>query len=178
MLVALTASAHAGASKKDREAASKSTVHPAPLPAGAKPVTLINLFNDHTHEWLAVDPVHVPASSDYFLRDHYTNEATRMEPALVQLVVAAARHFKRETVTIVSAFRHPKFNLILRKKGHQVARDSQHTHGNAIDFYLPDVTTRDLQAWAKAQHRGGVGIYLQSGFVHMDTGPIRFWSGD
>ena len=96
----------------------------------------------------------------------------------MQLVVAAARHFKRETVTIVSAFRHPKFNLILRKKGHQVARDSQHTHGNAIDFYLPDVTTRDLQAWAKAQHRGGVGIYLQSGFVHMDTGPIRFWSGD
>jgi uncharacterized protein YcbK (DUF882 family) len=68
--------------------------------------------------------------------------------------------------------------LILRKKGHQVARDSQHTLGHAIDFFLPDVPTRDLHAWAKAQKLGGVGIYLESGFVHMDTGPVRYWSGD
>ena len=70
------------------------------------------------------------------------------------------------------------YNLILRKKGHQVARDSQHTHGNAIDFYLPNVTAQALQAWAKAQKLGGVGLYPDSGFVHMDTGPIRSWSGE
>jgi uncharacterized protein YcbK (DUF882 family) len=40
------------------------------------------------------------------------------------------------------------------------------------------VTTQQLQAWAKAQKIGGVGLYLESAFVHMDTGPIRFWSGD
>jgi hypothetical protein len=96
----------------------------------------------------------------------------------IPIVVAAAQHFHSEVVDVVSAFRHPKFNLILRKKGHQVARDSQHTHGNAIDFFVPNVTTPQLHAWAKAQKLGGVGIYLQSGFVHMDTGPIRFWSGD
>ena len=79
---------------------------------------------------------------------------------------------------MVSGFRHPKFNLILRKKGHQVARDSQHTHGNACDFFIPHIPTRALQAWAKDQKIGGVGRYLDSGFVHMDTGPIRFWSGD
>jgi uncharacterized protein YcbK (DUF882 family) len=67
---------------------------------------------------------------------------------------------------------------MLRKKGHQVARDSQHTHGNAVDFFIPHVTTKQLHAWAKAQKLGGVGLYLESGFVHMDTGPIRFWSGD
>ncbi|HEY6036115.1 MAG TPA: DUF882 domain-containing protein [Kofleriaceae bacterium] len=136
------------------------------------------MFNEHTHEWLAVDPTAPPADTDHFLRDHYTNKWTKMDPALVPIVVKAAKSFHSDVVDIVSGFRHPKFNLILRKKGHQVARDSQHTHGNAIDFFLPHVTTQQLQAWAKAQKLGGVGLYLQSGFVHMDTGPIRFWSGD
>ena len=67
---------------------------------------------------------------------------------------------------------------ILRKKGHQVARDSNHTKGNAVDFYLPKIATMKLHAWAKDRKLGGVGLYLASGFVHMDTGPIRFWSGE
>lgn len=178
LLLAATSLAQAGAAKKDREAATKSVEHPAPPVVGTRPAPLINLYNEHTLEWLAVNPSALPANSDHFLRDHYTNEATQMDRRLVPIVVAAALHFKIDTVHIVSSYRHPKFNLILRKKGHQVARDSQHTHGNAIDFFLATVTTQQLHAWAKAQHRGGVGIYLQSGFVHMDTGPIRFWSGD
>ena len=174
--MSLTASAEPA--KKDRELAEKTRNHPAPPAPGTKPVALINLFNEHTHEWLAVDPAALPADSDHFLRDHYTNRSIKMDAQLVPIVVHAAQHFHQEVVSIVSAFRHPKFNLILRKKGHQVARDSQHTHGNAIDFLLPNVTTQQLHAWAKAQKIGGVGLYLESKFVHMDTGPIRFWSGD
>jgi uncharacterized protein YcbK (DUF882 family) len=174
-LVVLSAAAHAAPLKKDRP---KDTHHPAPPVAGTKPAPLINLFNEHTHEWLAVDPAHLPSDTDHFLRDHYTNEAMKMDPQLIPIVVAAAQNFHSDMVSIISAFRHPKFNLILRKKGHQVARDSQHTHGNAIDFALPNVTTLQLHAWAKAQKRGGVGLYLESKFVHMDIGPIRSWSGD
>lgn len=177
LVAALCGVAH-GDAKKDLAAKAKSSSHGAVPAAGTKPVPLVNLFNEHTHEWLAVDPKHLPAESNHFLRDHYTNQAMQMEPKLVPIVVAAAQHFKQDTVHIVSAFRHPKFNLILRKKGHQVARDSQHTHGNAIDFFLPNVTTPQLHAWAKSQKLGGVGLYLDSGFVHMDTGPIRYWSGD
>ena len=59
-----------------------------------------------------------------------------------------------------------------------VARDSQHSHGNAIDFFVPSVPTQLLHSWAKAQSAGGVGLYAESGFVHMDTGPIRYWSGE
>ncbi|HEY0252792.1 MAG TPA: DUF882 domain-containing protein [Kofleriaceae bacterium] len=179
LLVVLATSgvAHADV-KKDRELAAKQKSHGPVLVAGAKPATLINLYNEHTHEWLAVDPKHLPGESDRFLRDHYTNQSIKMEPKLVPIVVDAAQHFHQDTVHIVSAFRHPKFNLILRKKGHQVARDSQHTHGNAIDFFLPNVTTQQLHAWAKGQKLGGVGLYLDSGFVHMDTGTIRYWSGD
>ena len=62
-----------------------------------------------------------------------------MDPRLVGMVVAAARNFHSDVVDVVSGFRHPKYNLMLRKKGHQVARDSQHTQGHAIDFYLPQV---------------------------------------
>jgi hypothetical protein len=177
-LVASATLAHAEPPKKDRELAAKTRNHPAAPAPGTKPVALINLFNEHTHEWLAVDPAAPPADADHFLRDHYTNRKMKMDPQLIPIVISAAQHFHQDTVDIVSAFRHPKFNLILRKKGHQVARDSQHTHGNAIDFFLPNVTTLQLHAWAKAQKIGGVGLYMESGFVHMDTGPIRFWSGD
>lgn len=167
-------------SKKDRERAAKApNQRPLPTP-GKKPARLVNLYNTWTHEWLAVEPNAAPPAAlvDRFLRDHFTNSPRPMEPKLLRILLSAATSFQSDTVMVVSAFRHPKYNLILRKKGHQVARDSQHTHGTAVDFYIPRVTTQQLHAWAKAQAIGGVGLYLDSGFVHMDTGKIRFWSGE
>jgi uncharacterized protein YcbK (DUF882 family) len=166
--------------KKDLAAQAKSTHHRPPPAPGIRPAKLINLYNFWTKEWLAVDTGAPPsrATVDRFLRDHFTNKPTAMEPRLLGMLLAAAGNFHSDVVDVVSGFRHPKYNLILRKKGHQVARDSQHTHGNAIDFYVPGITAQALQAWAKAQKLGGVGLYPESGFVHMDTGPIRTWSGE
>jgi uncharacterized protein YcbK (DUF882 family) len=182
LLISTTAFADAlPSSKKDRELAAKQAAkHGSPPAIGTKPRPLINLYNEWTNEWLAVDPRALPAAAtiDRFLRDHYTNKPTTMDPKLIGILLGAAASFHSDTVHIVSGFRHPKFNLILRKKGHQVARDSQHTHGNAIDFFIPHIPTIQLHAWAKNQKLGGVGLYLGSAFVHMDTGPIRYWSGD
>jgi hypothetical protein len=166
--------------KKDRERLGKSTKHGPPPAPGTKPAKLVNLYNQWTNDWLGVDIADPPTVGEInvFLRDHFTNEATRMEPKLIDAVCAAAAEFKSDVVNVVSGFRHPKYNLMLRKKGHQVARDSQHTHGNAVDFNIPGVPTEKLHEWAKLQKLGGVGIYLTSKFVHMDTGPIRFWEGD
>jgi uncharacterized protein YcbK (DUF882 family) len=166
--------------KKDLAAQSKSLAHRPPPAPGTRPAKLVNLYNYWTKEWLAVDAVSPPprATVDRFLRDHFTNQPTAMEPKLVAAIVAAAARFRSDVVQIVSAFRHPKFNLILRKKGRQVARDSQHSHGTAIDFTIPRVRAQALQAWAKAQRLGGVGLYTASGFVHIDTGPIRYWTGE
>ncbi|MBA3460962.1 MAG: DUF882 domain-containing protein [Deltaproteobacteria bacterium] len=174
------ASADDGVVKKDKDRAAKSTKHgPVPKP-GTKPPKHINFYNTWTHEWLAVDPDRPPAQPtiDRFLRDHFTNEPSEMEPRLIGMAVSAAKKFRSDTVHVVSAFRHPKYNLILRKKGHQVARDSAHSHGDAIDFYLPNTATKALHAWAMAQRVGGVGLYMQSGFIHMDTGKVRYWSGE
>lgn len=176
----------AAASKKDLARRAKNAAHGAPPAPGTRPAKLVNLYNTWTKEWLPI-AVSAPgkpwaqtpaATLDHFLRDHFTNKPTRMEPRLLAFVLEAADHFHSDVVQIVSAFRHPKYNLILRKKGHQVARDSQHTHGTAIDFYLPRVPARTLEAWARAQRHGGVGFYPDSGFVHMDTGPVRTWSGE
>ena len=166
--------------KKDKERTAKSTKHGPPPAPGTKPPKLVNLYNSWTHEWLAVEPERLPsgATVNRFLRDHFTNEATDMEPRLLGMAIAAARKVRSDTVIVVSAFRHPKYNLILRKKGHQVARDSQHTRGDAIDFYIPRVPTMMLHGWAKNQRLGGVGLYLSSGFIHMDTGKVRYWSGE
>jgi uncharacterized protein YcbK (DUF882 family) len=175
LLLLVSSAAHANG-----KAEPKSTAHgPCPAP-GARPAKLVNLYNEWTHEWLAVDEQHRPSHEtiDHFLRDHFTNKPAEMDAKLVDIVLAAAANFHSDVADIVSGFRHPKYNLILRKKGHQVARDSQHTHGNAVDFFIPTIPTPVLHAWAKAQKLGGVGLYLESGFVHMDTGPIRYWSGE
>lgn len=166
--------------KKDLAAAAKSTQHGPPPAPGTRPARLINLYNFWTKEWLAVDVAAPPphATIDRFLRDHFTNKATAMEPRLLGVLLAAAARFHSDVVDVVSGFRHPKYNLILRKKGHQVARDSQHSHGNAVDFFVPSVPAQQLQTWAKSQRVGGVGFYPESGFVHMDTGPVRYWSGE
>jgi uncharacterized protein YcbK (DUF882 family) len=166
--------------KKDAAAAAKSTRHGPPPAPGTRPARLVNLYNSWTREWLAIDAASPPppATVDHFLRDHFTNKMTAMEPRLIGMLIAASTRFHSDVVDVVSGFRHPKYNLILRKKGHQVARDSQHTHGNAIDFFVPQVPVQALQAWARAQNAGGVGLYAESGFVHMDTGPIRTWSGE
>jgi uncharacterized protein YcbK (DUF882 family) len=155
---------------------------------GRPPPPLITLHNTWTDEWLAVDIIDLkhPATAsgiaaatvDHFFRDHYTNDSIAMDVDVVRMLREAAMHFASHRVEIVSGFRAPKYNLMLRKKGHQVARDSAHTHGQAVDFRLPGVSTESLHAWAVQRRRGGVGLYRSSKFVHMDTGPIRYWSGD
>ncbi len=152
---------------------------------GKKPAPLINIYNTWTHEFVVVDaaaakakakqPALPPAAVNHFLRCHFTNHEIQMDERLFGVLLSAADHFKAPRVDIVSGFRAPKYNLMLRKKGHRVARDSQHTYGHAVDFRLPGVTTERLRDWARRLRLGGVGYYQGDGFVHVDVGPIRYW---
>ncbi|MGE3546392.1 MAG: DUF882 domain-containing protein, partial [Kofleriaceae bacterium] len=123
---ALSTSAAADApSKKELEHRAKTPNRTASPALGTKPAPLINIYNQWTHEWLAVEPGRLPAQDtvNQFFRDHFTNEHTELDPKLLPALVAAAKRFKSDSVFIVSSFRHPKYNLMLRKKGRQVARD-------------------------------------------------------
>lgn len=182
-----TTPAASATSKKAAYLDAKRASPRAPAPKlGGKPAAearpLINLRNTWTDEWMVIDatgPLTVaPAQVDRFLRDHYTNDPTTMDPRLIGVLREAANHFRVRRIEIVSGFRAPKYNLMLRKKGHEVARDSQHTHGNAVDFRLPGVSTEALHAWAVSRKLGGVGLYRGSGFIHMDTGRVRYWNGE
>jgi hypothetical protein len=168
-------------SKKQQLLADKAQAAPArrvPPPARL-PIIPLSLYNLWTHEILPVPPDQPPASDEVnrFLRCHFTNQSTTIDPRLVPTVQRAARRFRALRVEIVSAFRAAKYNLMLRKKGHEVARESEHPRGQAIDFRIPQVPTRSLLRFVRSLKLGGVGYYPESQFVHADTGRIRFWRG-
>jgi uncharacterized protein YcbK (DUF882 family) len=149
---------------------------------GKAPAPVINIYNTWTHEFLAVnagtDPDVPQDTVNRFLRCHFTNEPATMDARLFSALVKAANHFNSDRIDIVSGYRAPKYNLILRKKGRQVARNSQHTHGSAVDFRVHGVSVDRLHRWARGLGLGGVGYYPSSGFIHIDTDRVRYWTGN
>jgi hypothetical protein len=137
--------------------------------------TLYNLWNREAWPLIAGRPYKRPFQ--LFLRDHYTKESTWADTRLANILAAAALRFRSNRVEVVSGYRSPKYNLMLRKKGHQVARESQHLQGTAVDFRVRNVSTEALHDFVRSLRLGGVGFYPRTRFVHADTGKIRYWGG-
>jgi uncharacterized protein YcbK (DUF882 family) len=113
-----------------------------------------------------------------FLRDWRNDDVTNMDPHLFDLLWEVHRHLRANgPITIISAYRSPQTNAMLRARGRGVARFSQHMSGKAIDFYIPGVELSDIRETGMRLQRGGVGFYPTSGspFVHIDTGGVRHW---
>jgi uncharacterized protein YcbK (DUF882 family) len=168
-------------SKKARYLEAKTSARGGkPAKAGQRAVRPIWAHNLRTHEIAALTgPSGLESGAEHgsFFRCWFTDEAGQTPAKLVEVLVAAARQFEVRELRIISGFRHPKYNLLLRKKGREVARRSQHTESKAIDFYLPGVSARALYDWALQTHVGGVGFYPVSGFIHVDLGKKRTWRG-
>ncbi|WP_426229707.1 DUF882 domain-containing protein [Pararhizobium sp. DWP3-4] len=113
-----------------------------------------------------------------FLRDWRRNEPTKMDPRLLDLVWEVyQKSGSRDYIHVVSAYRSPATNGMLRSRSKGVAKKSQHMLGKAMDFYLPDVKLKTLREIGMKFQVGGVGFYPTSGspFVHMDVGGVRAW---
>jgi uncharacterized protein YcbK (DUF882 family) len=113
-----------------------------------------------------------------FLRDWRRNEPTRMDPRLLDLVWETYKAVgARDYIHVVSAYRSPATNSMLRKRSKGVANKSQHMLGKAMDFYIPGVSLKKLRDTGLRAQGGGVGYYPRSGspFVHMDVGNVRHW---
>lgn len=114
------------------------------------------------------------------LRDWRRNEPTKMDPRLLDLVWQAYRASGSTAyIHVVSAYRSPATNAMLRSRSKGVARESQHMVGRAMDFFLPDVPLKKLRDIGLKMQGGGVGYYPTSGspFIHMDVGNVRHWPG-
>ncbi len=113
-----------------------------------------------------------------FLRDWRRNEPTKMDPRLFDLVWEVYQKAGGTGyINVVSAYRSPATNGMLRSRSKGVAKKSQHMLGKAMDFYIPGVKLSTLRATAMKFQVGGVGYYPTSGspFVHLDVGSVRAW---
>ncbi len=115
---------------------------------------------------------------NHFLRDWRTDDVTTMDPQLFDAVWEVQREFGIDKkVHIISSYRSPRTNEMLRKRSSGVARHSLHTQGKAMDFFIPGVPLDRVREAGLRLQRGGVGFYPTSGspFVHMDVGSVRHW---
>ncbi|MEO6013094.1 MAG: DUF882 domain-containing protein [Devosia sp.] len=143
------------------------------------------LYHTHTHETGKFtfkrngqyDPA-VLKQMNLFLADWRTHRPTQMDPHLFDLLWEVYQDVGgNQPYNIVSSYREPKTNAMLRSKSSAVAENSQHMLGKAMDVYIPGVKLATLRATAMRHQVGGVGYYPTSGspFVHMDTGSVRAW---
>ena len=159
-----------------------SVPEPPPVLDTTSPRTL-SLFNVNSNESLTVtywsDGTYRREALNqlnHFLRDSQTGEQTEMDPLLFDVLwhTEEITGF-HGTVDVLSGYRSPEHNAWLASVSRGVARDSQHMNGNAMDIRFPGVPVFKIRQAARSLQMGGVGFYPRSGFVHLDTGPIRYW---
>ncbi len=116
---------------------------------------------------------------NYFLRDWRRNEPTDMDPKLFDTLWEVYREagYEGETINVVSAYRSPETNGMLRRRSRAVAKHSQHMLGKAMDTTMPGVPMSKIREIGVRLQRGGVGYYPTAGtpFVHIDVGSVRAW---
>ncbi len=174
-------------SRRDFLAALSATLPALGLPgsAFARSVDSRELKFAHTHtgEHLAVEYFSggtylqdALATVNHFLRDFRTSEVHSIDPGLLDLLHGLTDLTgSTQPFQVISGYRSPATNEMLRHRSEGVAAGSLHMKGQAIDIRLPDVPLATLRKAALAVGRGGVGYYPASDFVHVDTGRVRTW---
>jgi uncharacterized protein YcbK (DUF882 family) len=144
----------------------------------------LNLGNPHTGETFSGiyrdDNGPIPKVMDdlsVFLRDFHSGEKISIDVGVLDFLSAVMQACGQTQAMILSAYRTPQTNAMLAKTHFGVAENSQHLYGRALDVHFGDKLA-DAMKTARAMQRGGVGWYPHSGFMHIDTGPVRNWDLD
>jgi uncharacterized protein YcbK (DUF882 family) len=146
----------------------------------------INLYHAHTQESISATYLvngqydqAVLQKLNWFLRDWRRDEPTQMDPRLFDVIWEAYRTagVADEPVHVVSAYRSPETNAMLRARSRAVAKYSQHMLGKAMDTTMPGMPMSHIREIGMRMQRGGVGYYPTAGtpFVHLDVGNVRAW---
>jgi uncharacterized protein YcbK (DUF882 family) len=144
----------------------------------------LNLANAYTKETFSGiyrdDNGPIPRVMDelsVFLRDFHSEEKIGIDVDLLDFLSEVMQSAGQNQATILSAYRTPETNAMLARKGFKPAENSLHLYGRAVDVHFGDKLADAMKA-ARAMQRGGVGWYPDSGFMHIDTGPVRNWDID
>ena len=145
----------------------------------------LNLIEPHTNEsgtfTYMVNGSYDNAVLDklnWFLRDWRHDEQIHMDPKLFDVLWEVYRESgSTQPVEILSAYRSPETNAMLRRRSRLVAEHSMHIQGKAVDAHFQDVTTAKIRDIAMRMQDGGVGFYPTgiTPWVHIDTGSVRYW---
>lgn len=144
----------------------------------------LRLFHTHTGERLdvvyRVGDQYIPEALDkldHFLRDHRTGDIHHYDPRLFDLLSDLTASVGRAgaELQVICGYRSPWSNEFLRTHTVGVAQHSLHMQAEAIDIRLPGLNTSAFRDAALALHRGGVGYYAKSDFIHVDVGRVRRW---
>lgn len=145
----------------------------------------IYLYHTHTREQIAATYLvngrydqAVLKQLNWFLRDWRRDEPTEMDPRLFDVVWETYRQAGAdEPINVVSAYRSPETNAMLRRRSRAVAKYSQHMLGKAMDTTMPGMSMSRIREIGMRMQRGGVGYYPTAGtpFVHLDVGSVRSW---
>lgn len=118
----------------------------------------------------AVDEIH------HFMRDWRTNQVKKIDLRTIDIMAASHNILDiSEPFLLLSGYRSPKTNAMLRSRSSGVAKNSLHMKGQAADLRLSSRSVSQMARAASACHAGGVGRYSGSNFVHVDCGPVRTW---
>jgi uncharacterized protein YcbK (DUF882 family) len=144
----------------------------------------LNLVNAHTGETFSGPyrnddgPISDAMSElSVFLRDFHCGASIPIDVGVVDFLANVMDAVGETSATVLSAYRTPETNAMLALTTFGVAEHSQHMYGRAVDIYLP-VRLKEAMEAARAMSWGGVGWYPGSGFIHIDSGPVRNWTLD
>ena len=150
---------------------------------GAGDVRRLQMFSQRTGERINtiywVDGEYIPEALkeiNFFMRDWRTNGTINFDTRTVDIMAASHRLLDTDTpFQMLSGYRSPQTNAMLRSRSRSVARNSLHMKGQAVDLRLEGRSVRQIASAAASCSAGGVGRYSRSNFVHMDCGAVRTW---
>lgn len=112
------------------------------------------------------------------LRSYTDDKIHPIDKRLIELADHLQDHFAVDVIEVISGFRSPDYNRELKESGHNVANESFHTKGMAMDIHIDEVNETQVRDYLQALGLGGVGYYGTKLMVHMDFGPVRTWQDD
>lgn len=150
---------------------------------GSGDIRRLHFYSGRTGERMNIiywiDGTYIPeslAEINHFFRDWRNNAVHPIDTRTVDFLAATHNLLRvNEPYMLLSGFRSPQTNAMLRARSRNVADNSLHLRGQAADVRLQSRSVAQIARAAQSCNAGGVGRYSRSNFVHLDSGANRSW---